>query len=85
MNNHTSPAPAGEKIRALMVTALLLSIVAGALFVPVVAESDSGSVCGFGPDGNDPDCTGLIIGPVIPPWWDWWKVLFPHSLPTYPF
>lgn len=84
MNNQISPAPAGKKVRALMVTALLLSMVAGALFVPVMAESDSDSICGYGPDGNGPNCIGLIVDPIIPPWWYWLKPLFPLPLPTYP-
>lgn len=40
MNNHIAPAPAGKKVRALLLSALLVSIMAGALFVPAMAVYD---------------------------------------------
>jgi hypothetical protein len=84
MNTYNVPATAGKKVRALLLSALLLSMVAGALFVPVMADSDSDSICGIGPEGNGPNCRGLIADPVLPPWWYWLKPLFPFPLPTYP-
>jgi hypothetical protein len=47
MRNSNPPAPAGKKIGSVMTIALLITIVAGALVVPALAENDHCTVtCG---------------------------------------
>lgn len=80
-------ASGGKKIRALVFSALLISVVAGALFVPVMADSGTGQASVNGGSGEDP-VIGLIIDPLpFPwelPWWLWWIPRIPGPWPTYP-
>jgi hypothetical protein len=73
MNYQNTPALAGKKVRALLVTALLMSIVAGALFVPAMAGNSENQICPYNPGGSITDCPGPIIDP------------FPFPLPPCPF
>jgi hypothetical protein len=66
-NNNNSPAPAGEKTRALLLSAIVLVIVAGAIFVPVMAGDATGK------------CTTCSM---LYDWWtgDFWWCMLEHGL-----
>lgn len=73
MNNTTASNDTGKTLRTLLISALLVSIAAGALFMPAMAESTT-DYCIVNPDGiSHQGCVFPPIGPVIwpPPFWPW--------------
>ena len=81
MSNTATPSSTTKTLRALLLSALLLSIAAGALFMPAMAES-TGDYCIVNTDGTSHQgCVFPPIEPVIrpPPFWPW-----PWLIPVMP-
>jgi len=81
MNNSTAPDNIGKTMRTLLISALLVSIAAGALFMPAMAEN-TGDYCSVYSDGTSyQGCVIPPIGPGIwpPPFWPW-----PWPIPVTP-
>jgi hypothetical protein len=80
MTGINTPAPARKKIRALIIVALLIAILAGTFFVPALA-------------GSDEECREVCptVCNSLTPWtWDWfWCQIFNPCyntchIPVYP-
>jgi hypothetical protein len=69
MNTNNVTAPAGKKIRALLLSALIVSIMAGTLFVPAMAVYDPNwcNSCSPPDENGMRICTMQYCGPVIIP------------------
>jgi hypothetical protein len=60
MTGITTPAQAGKNIRALLISALVISLAAGSFALPAMAATDPLPPCCFyGPEGSGPYCLGL--------------------------